>query len=348
MSDKNITVSKSKGDFYDQVKTILQLARDRAYTQVNFIMVEAYWHIGQQIVEEEQRGEDRAKYGSYLIKELSQRLTAEFGKGFSKRNLHQMVKFYLSFPIVQTLSAQLTWSHYLLLLRLESKKAREWYIEETIQSTWSVRALERQIGTHYYERILASKELESVKDEAKENTKSLLITPKDIIKDPYVLEFLDLKENPNFYESELESALIEKIQDFLLELGKGFAFVARQKHIKTEHSDFYIDLVFYNYILKCFVVIDLKRSKLTHQDVGQMDMYVRMFDDLEKAKEDNPTIGIILCTSKDNTVVKYSVLNDNKNLFVSKYQLYLPTEEELKAEIEKDIFELGLMVEDDG
>jgi predicted nuclease of restriction endonuclease-like (RecB) superfamily len=219
-------------------------------------------------------------------------------------------------------------------------------MQESAKSHWSVRALERQIGTHYYERLLASKNKDSVIVEANENTKSLILTPNDIIKDPYVLEFLDLKENKLFHESELESALIEKIQEFLLELGRGFAFVDRQKRIKTEHSDFYIDLVFYNYILKCFVIIDLKRGKLTHQDVGQMDMYVRMFDDLEKSEEDNPTIGIILCTSKDNTVVKYSVLNDNSNLFVSKYQLYLPTEAELKAEIEKDILELGLMVED--
>lgn len=348
MSDKNITVSKSKDDFYDQVKTILQSARNKAYTQVNFIMVEAYWHIGQQIVEEEQRGEDRATYGSYLIKELSLKLSREFGKGFSKQNLWNMRQFYSYFPILSSLRRELSWTHYKMILRVENKNAREWYADESVSSNWNTRALERQIGTHYYERILASREQVSVKDEAKENTKNLLVTPKDIIKDPYVLEFLDLKENPNFYETELESALIEKIQEFLLELGRGFAFVDRQKRIKTEHSDFYIDLVFYNYILKCFVIIDLKRGKLTHQDVGQMDMYVRMFDDLEKSEDDNPTIGIILCTSKDNTVVKYSVLNDNKNLFVSKYQLYLPTEAELKAEIEKDIFELGLMVEDDG
>ena len=348
MSDKNITVSKSKDDFYDQIKTILQSARDRAYTQVNFIMVEAYWSIGQQIVEEEQRGEGRAKYGSYIIKELSKQLTTDFGKGFSQRNLRNMRQFYTSFPIWQSVTAKLSWTHYTLLLRVENEQARVWYMEESVKSHWSVRALERQIGTHYYERLLSSKEKKPVIDEAKEKTKDLQITPKDMIKDPYVLEFLDLKDNRSFREDELESALIEKIQDFLLELGRGFAFVDRQKRIKTEHSDFYIDLVFYNYILKCFVIIDLKRGKLTHQDVGQMDMYVRMFDDLEKSEEDNPTIGIILCTSKDNTVVKYSVLNDNNNLFVSKYQLYLPTEEELKAEIEKDIFELGLMVEDDG
>ncbi len=338
----------SKNNFYDNVKSILQTARDHAYKQINFIMVEAYWYIGQQIVEEEQKGKERADYGAYLIKELSQSLTADFGKGFGKRNIYNMKKFYLAFPKVQALSAQLTWSHYVLLLRVENPKAREYYIEECVKSNWGTRALERQIGTHYYERILASRDKAPVVQEAEEKTKDLQLTPKDMIKDPYVLEFLDLKDNRSFREDELESALIEKIQEFLLELGRGFAFVDRQKRIKTEHSDFYIDLVFYNYILKCFVIIDLKRGKLTHQDVGQMDMYVRMFDDLEKSEEDNPTIGIILCTSKDNTVVKYSVVNDNTNLFVSKYQLYLPTEEELKAEIEKDIFELGLMVEDDG
>ena len=226
-------------------------------------------------------------------------------------------------------------------MRLDNPQARLWYMEESAKANWSVRALERQIGTFYYERIISSKDKSPVIAEAESNTKELLLTPKDIIKDPYVLEFLDLKQNNAFYESDLESALIEKIQEFLLELGRGFAFVARQKRVKTETSDFYIDLVFYNYILKCFVFIDLKSGKLTHQDVGQMDMYVRMYNDMEKAENDNPTIGIILCTDKDNTVVKYSVLNENENLFVSKYQLYLPTEEELRAEIERDVLELG-------
>ncbi len=335
-------IEASKNHFYNNIKTILQQARDTTYKQVNFIMVEAYWHIGQQIVEEEQKGEDRAKYGSYLVKELSERLTADFGKGFGKRNIYNMKKFYLAFPKVQTLSAQLTWSHYVLLLRVENPKAREYYIEECAKSNWGTRALERQIGTHYYERLLSSREKEPVQEEAQEKTKELQLIPKDIIKDPYVLEFLDLKDNKSFRESDLESSLIDKIQEFLLELGRGFAFVDRQKRIQTEHSDFYIDLVFYNYILKCFVIIDLKRGKLTHQDVGQMDMYVRMFDDLEKSEDDNPTIGIILCTEKDNTVVKYSVIDDNDNLFVSKYQMYLPTEEELRAEIERDVLELGL------
>jgi predicted nuclease of restriction endonuclease-like (RecB) superfamily len=311
-------------------------------------MVEAYWNIGKRIVEEEQNGKDRAKYGSHLIKELSKQLTSDFGKGFSAQSISNMRQFYKSFPIFSALRRELSWTHYKLIIRLQNDDIKQWYMEETVLLNWTTRALERQIGTHYYERILASKDKKLVKEEAKENTKDLLVTPKDIIKDPYVLEFLDLKDNKSFRESELESALIEKIQDFLQELGKGFAFVARQKRIKTELSDFYIDLVFYNYILKCFVIIDLKRGKLTHQDIGQIDMYVKMYDDLEKDENDNPTIGIILCTDKDNTVVKYSSINDNDNLFVSKYQMYLPSEEELKAEIEKDIFELGLMVEDNG
>jgi len=327
-------------NIYQTIKTILQTARDNAYRQVNFIMVEAYWNIGKQIVEEEQKGEDRAKYGSYLIKELSRQLSEEFGKGYSQQSIRNMRQFYNCFPIRSTLWSELSWSHYKLIIRLKDENARAWYMKEAVKSHWSVRALERQIGTHYYERLLASQDKQSVAIEAKEKTKDLLLTPKDIIKDPYVLEFLDLKQNNSFYETELESALIEKIQAFLLELGRGFAFVERQKRIKTEYSDFYIDLVFYNYILKCFVVIDLKRGKLTHQDVGQIDMYVRMFDDLEKSEDDNPTIGIILCTEKDNTVVKYSVIDDNDNLFVSKYQLYLPTQEELKAEIEKNLLEL--------
>lgn len=345
MSSKEL--QSIKNEFYINVKLILQNARNNAYKQINFIMVEAYWNIGKQIVDEEQNGKDRAQYGSYLIKELSSRLSSEFGKGFSTQNLWNMRQFYNSFPILSTLWRELSWSHYKLIIRLKDEKARHWYMQESVASNWSVRALERQIGTHYYERILASKEQHLIRKEAQDKTAYLQLTPKDIIKDPYVLEFLNLKQNNTFYESELETALIEKIQEFLLELGRGFAFVARQKRIKTETSDFYIDLVFYNYILKCFVIVDLKNGKLTHQDVGQMDMYVRMYDNLEKAQNDNPTIGIILCTDKDNTVVKYSVLNDNENLFVSKYQLYLPTEEELKREVEKDIFELQLKVKDE-
>jgi predicted nuclease of restriction endonuclease-like (RecB) superfamily len=329
-------------DFYSDIKNILQKARDNAYRQVNFIMVEAYWNIGKQIVLQEQNGEDKAKYGKYIIKELSKKLTQDFGKGFSAQSLWNMRQFYMIFPNLSTLWRELSWSHYKLIMRIENPDAREYYIKETAQSNWSVRALERQIGTHYYERIISSKDKTPVELEAKENTKDMQLQAKDIIKDPYVLEFLDLKDNISFREDELESALINKIQEFLLELGRGFAFVARQKHIKTQLSDFYIDLVFYNYILKCFVIIELKRGKLTHQDIGQLDMYVNMYDDLEKSKDDNPTIGIILCTSKDNTVVKYSSIKDNNNIFVSKYQMYLPSEDELIEEIEKDILELEM------
>ena len=231
-------------NLYQSVKNILQTARDNAYRQVNFIMVEAYWNIGKQIVEEEQNGKDRAEYGSYLIKELSSRLTSEFGKGFTASNLKMMRQFYLAFPIGHTLCDQLSWSHYRLIMRLDNPQARLWYMEESAKANWSVRALERQIGTFYYERIISSKEKQPAIAEATSNTKDLQLTPKDIIKDPYVLEFLDLKQNSAFYESGLESALIEKIQEFLLELGRGFAFVARQKSVKTETSDFYIDLVF--------------------------------------------------------------------------------------------------------
>ena len=326
--------------FYHDIKSILQTARDNAYKSVNFIMVEAYWNIGKKIVEVEQNGETKAKYGSKLISELSKQLTVDFGSGFSARNIRNMRQLYNCFPIWQTVSAKLSWSHYLLILKIENEKAKDYYIQETIASNWSVRALERQINSLYYERLISSQEKQSVIQEAKENTKNLQLTAKDIIKDPYVLEFLDLKDNKSFRENELESALLEKIQEFLLELGRGFAFVSRQKRIKTQTSDFYIDLVFYNYLLKCFVLVDLKIGKLTHQDIGQIDMYVNMYDDLEKNESDNPTIGIILCTDKDETIVKYSHINSKDNLFVSKYQLYLPSEEELKREIERDV--LGL------
>ena len=324
-------------NFFEDIKSILQNARNNAYKTVNFIMVEAYWNVGKKIVEVEQDGETKAKYGSNLINELSKQLTADFGVGFSARNLRNMRQFYYCFPIWQTVSAKLSWSHYLLILKLENEKAREYYIQESIASNWSVRALERQINSLYYERLISSQEKQSVIEESIEKTKDLLLTPKDIIKDPYVLEFLELKDNKSFRENELESAVIDKIQEFLLELGRGFAFVSRQKRIKTQSSDFYIDLVFYNYLLKCFVLVDLKIGKLTHQDIGQIDMYVNMYDDLEKSNDDNPTIGLILCTDKDETIVKYSHINSRDNLFVSKYQLYLPTEEELKREIERDV-----------
>jgi predicted nuclease of restriction endonuclease-like (RecB) superfamily len=331
-----------ENNFYNDIKAILQTARNNAYKSVNFIMVEAYWNIGKKIVEVEQKGETKAQYGSNLINELSKQLTSEFGKGFTLTNLKMMRQFYNVFPIRHTLCDQLSWSHYRLIMKIENEKAREYYVQESIASSWSVRALDRQINSLYYERLISSQEKSLVIKEAKEKTKDLLLTPKDIIKDPYVLEFLELKDNKSFRESDLESALIDKIQEFLLELGRGFAFVARQKRVKTQTSDFYIDLVFYNYLLKCFVLIDLKIGKLTHQDIGQIDMYVNMYDDLEKMPNDNPTIGIILCTDKDETIVKYSHINDRDNLFVSKYQLYLPSEEELIKEVEMNIIESDL------
>ncbi len=318
---------------FNSIKTTIEEARNRAKQSINHIMTEAYWNIGRLIVEEEQKGNERAAYGEGLIKGLSQRLIEEYGKGFSQRNLRSMRSFYLAFPILQTLSAKLSWSHYLLILKLEDEKARHWYINECEVSNWSVRALERQINSHYFERILLSQDKQSVSDEVKEKTKELVYSAKEFVKDPYVLEFLNLSQNERLYESDLENALISDIQKFLLELGRGFAFVSRQKRVSVEDDHFYIDLVFYNYLLKCFVLIDLKAGKLTHQDVGQMDMYVKLFDDTQKAQDDNPTVGIILCSDKNETVVKYSSI-DSKTIFASKYKLYLPTIEELKQELE--------------
>ena len=330
--DKNL----KETNLYSEIKQILENARKQAYKSVNSTMVQAYWNIGKLIIEEEQKGESKAEYGKQLILELSSKLSKEFGKGFGIANLKNFRQFYLTFPKSYALRSELTWTHYRLLMRVKNSKARLFYIEESISQNWSSRALDRQISSFYYERILSSKEKLPVKQESIEKTKKLQVQPKDLIKDPYILEFLDIKQDINYLEKELEQGLIDKLQQFLLELGKGFCFVARQKRITTESSHFYIDLVFYNYLLKCFVLIDLKTSKLTHQDIGQMDMYVRLFEDKIKPAEDNPTIGIILCAHKEETVVKYSVLNDKKNLFASKYQLYLPTEKELKLEIERE------------
>jgi predicted nuclease of restriction endonuclease-like (RecB) superfamily len=319
---------------YSTIRSILQNARSKVYRSVNFIMVQAYWNIGKIIVEEEQKGKDKAKYGSYLIKELSKKLTKDFGKGFTPSNLKYIRQFYLVFPISHTLCDQLSWSHYRSLLKVKSERARLFYIRESEQNDWTVRALERQINSFYYERILSSKDKEPVIKEAKEKTAK--IKPENILKDPYVLEFLDLKDRASYRESELEQALIDKLQEFLLELGRGFSFIGRQKRITAENEHFFIDMVFYNYILKCFVLIDLKIGKLTHQDIGQMDMYIRMYEDKYKIKGDNPSIGIILCSEKNEAVVKYSVLKDNKHLFSSKYQLYLPTEDELIKELKRE------------
>ena len=319
-------------EIYSEIKEALLTSRSQAYTAVNFAMVQAYWQIGRIIVEHEQEGNLRSGYGKSVLQELSNRLTKEFGKGFSVRTLQQMKKFYVMFPNTNALRSQLTWTHYRLLLSVENEQARQWYMNEAAASAWSSRQLERQISTLYYERLLASREKEPVKVEAGE-----LMAPleaEEFIKDPYVLEFLDLKDYPALRESDLEQALIDKLQEFLLELGRGFCFVARQKLMRYEDEDFYLDLVFYHSILKCHVLIDLKVGKLTHGDIGQMDSYIRMFDALYKNADDNPTIGIILCSQKNEAIVKYSVLNDAQQIFASRYRLELPTAEELQHEIE--------------
>jgi predicted nuclease of restriction endonuclease-like (RecB) superfamily len=320
-------------NIYQSIRDALAQARAKAFTAINSAMVEAYWEIGRQI--EEAIGE-RAEYGKGLMKFLANQLTAEFGKGFTERNLQAMRQFYRAFKIPHTLCADLSWSHYRLLMKIEDESRREFYTRECVEAAWSVRQLERQINSFFYERLLATQKggRESVRNEIQ------TLEPKTdldyILKDPYILEFLDLKENRNYHENELEQALIDKIQEFLLELGKGFSFVARQKRITTDGDHYYVDLVFYNYILKCFIVIDLKTGKLTYQDIGQIDFYVRLFNDKVKRPDDNPTIGIVLCADKGESIVKYSVLADNENLFASKYMPYLPTENELKRELERE------------
>lgn len=327
---------------YSSIRGVVERARSSIHYAVNTAMVDACWRIGALIVEQEQQGASRAEYGKQLIRGISVRLTAEFGRGFSAQNLWNMRLFYQKFSAVrrelgvaeetEILSAvrrELTWTHYKALLRVEKLQACVWYMNEAADQNWSVRALERQIASLYYDRLIMSQDKKVIEREAQEKTAELQVSPKDFLKDPYVLEFLNIGDRSHYRESELEEAIIAKIQEFLLELGKGFAFVSRQKRISTETKDFFIDLVFYNYHLKCFVLVDLKTGELTHQDVGQMDMYVRLFDDLERGEGDNPTVGLILCTEKDKTVVKYSVLNENRQLFVSKYMLYLPSEEEL-------------------
>ena len=331
-------------NYINEIKTILKNARQKAYTAVNSAMVEAYWEIGRRIVEEEQNGKERAEYGKEILQNLSKELTEEFGKGYSYRTLREIRQFYLMFSDFEkwrTVSAKLTWSHFQKVLRVSDEEARIFYLTEAAENMWSVRTLDRNISTLYYNRIVASIDKKTVEDEMKEKIKSL--QTEEFIKNPVVLEFLDLPANMSYTESQLEKALTDDIQKFMMELGKGFAFVERQQHIRTENSDFYIDLVFYNYILKCFVIVELKTGKLTHQDIGQLDMYVRMYDDLKKQENDNPTIGLLLCTDTDSTVIRYSILNDNKNLFASKYVNYLPSEEELINEIERQkiLFEIN-------
>ena len=330
-------------DFIQEIKRIVTNARQKAYAAINSAMVEAYWQMGKRIVEQEQQGKDRADYGSQLLKSLSKELTAEFGKGFPVNSLYYFRQFYLAFPEkLPTAWGILTWSHYKRLLSVSNADARAWYLKEAAEQMWSYRTLDRNIGSQYYERLLLSQHKENVTAEMRTLTKPFEHDRMEFIKNPMITEFLGLSGSMDFTESKLESCIITNIQKFLMELGKGYAFVARQQHIHTEKEDYYIDLVFYNYILKCFVLVDLKTSKITHQDVGQMDMYIRMYDELKRGEGDNPTIGIVLCSDTDEDIAKYSVLHGNEQLFASKYKLYLPTEEELRAEIEtqKEMFYL--------
>lgn len=323
-----------KDTLYQFSRALILNARKNVFQTANFTMVETYWHIGQKIVEE-QNGEQYAKYGEGVLKTVSNKLQKEFGSGFSYVNLTNMRKFYQLFPNVYALRKELSWTHYRSLLRVENPKARDLYMNEAAENAWSTRFLDEQVDKHYYERLIATHK-EALNELNKDNANQLAINPPDfILKDPLVLDFYDLKENKKISESAIEQAIIENLQKFLLELGKGFSFVARQQRISTEFSKYYIDLVFYNYILKCFVLIDLKIGKLTHQDIGQMDMYVRMYDELKRTEGDNPTIGIILCEEKDRAEVRFSVLNDNEKLFATKYRLYIPSEEELIKEIEQ-------------
>jgi predicted nuclease of restriction endonuclease-like (RecB) superfamily len=369
---------------FARVVAILEQARTRAVRSVNSEMVLAYWHIGREIVEQEQGGRKRAAYGEAVLEELSQRLTAGFGWGFDARNLRYMRQFFLVFPAchrlrdelesrekrnaprsrsgvpakrnasksssaprrdapglesgmpdaLPSLRPELSWTHYRLLLGVEDPRAREWYMREAASQQWSTRQLERQISVLYYERWLASRKKAPVRKEARDKLAD--VAPEEFIRDPYVLEFLNLKDYPALRESAVEQAIIENLQAFLLELGKGFSFVARQKRVRFEDEDFYVDLVFYNYLLRCFVLVDLKVGKLTHQDIGQMDSYVRIFDAHARPPGDNPTIGLILCSRKNEAIAKYSVLSENKQIFAAKYVKVLPTEAELRHELERE------------
>ncbi len=329
-----------------QVRQIVLLARKRSYSAVNAAMVQAYWHIGRHIVEFEQAGQARAGYGQRVLPELSKRLTQEFGAGFSQVNLKYFRQFYQCFPIGHTACDEsaaapklppLTWSHFRMLLRVNNPDARAWYANEAATQGWSVRALDRQISTLYYQRLLSSQDKPALRREADTLIQAQAAPdPRDFIRDPYVLEFLQAQPGAVLYEKDVEQGLLDQLQKFLLELGKGFAFVARQRHLRVEGEDAFVDLVFYNYILKCFVLIELKVGKLSHQDVGQLDMYVRVFDEQIRQSGDNPTIGLILCSERNDAVARYSLLAESEQVFASRYQPWLPTEDELRAELTRD------------
>jgi len=334
------------GSVFEDACNIIETAQKVAYSAVDLTLVHRNWLLGKRIADEELNGESRAEYGAEVIKKLSKDLNAQYGRGYTKTNLYNFYSFYKMYPEIfhsesGKSNVKLSWTHYRVLLQVKDEIAREWYENEALRETWSVKALQRNISSQYYYRILKTQDKAVVETEMKELT-SEYKTKLEFIKNPVIAEFLGMKEDTSFLESDLEQCIINNLQKFLMELGKGYAFVARQQHIHTEKEDYYIDLVFYNYILKCFVLIDLKTSKITHQDVGQMDMYIRMYDDLKRGEGDNPTLGIVLCADTDEDIAKYSILHGNEQLFASKYKLYLPTEEELRAEIEtqKEMFSI--------
>lgn len=323
------------GNFIQEIKQLVARGRQEAYAAVNQAMVNAYWQIGRRIVEEEQNGSTRANYGKQILKQLSAALTEEFGKGFSVQNLYYFRQFYLTFPeIFHTPCGILTWSHYRRLLSVTDPQAREWYAKEAAEQMWSYATLNRNISTQYYERLLLSQEKAPVEQEMKALTRGFDNDKLEFVKNPVVAEFLGIAPTKAFVETELETAILNNLEKFLLELGKGFSFVERQKLIRTEAKDYFIDLVFYNFKLKCFVLIDLKVGQITHQDVGQMEMYVNIYDQNIREDGDNPTLGIVMCSETDADIARY-MLNDNKNVFMSKYLLCLPSKEQLKNEIER-------------
>ena len=315
------------------IAAVIAQARSQVRAAVNSAMVQSYWEIGRLIVEHEQQGEKRAAYGKQQLQSLSAALTAQFGKGFDVSNLRNMRQFYLTFPIRDSVRRELSWTHYRRLLRVENEQARQWYLNEAVSQNWSARALDRQIGVLYYERLLSSQDKSTVAAEAAQHVQAAAENIRDYLRDPYILDFLNLQDK-TYQENDLEQSIIGHLQQFLLELGKGFAFVERQQRIRFDDEDFYIDLVFYNFKLKCFLLIDLKLGKLKHQDIGQMDTYIRLYDEQYKGTDDNPTIGLVLCSEKSEAVVRYSVLSEQKQLFAAKYLPHLPSEEELKRLLE--------------
>ena len=334
------------GSVFEDACNIIETAQKVAYSAVDLTLVHRNWLLGKRIADEELNGESRAEYGAEVIKKLSEDLNVQYGKGYTKTNLYNFYSFYKMYPEIfhsesGKSNVKLSWTHYRVLLQVKDEIAREWYENEALKETWSVKTLQRNISSQYYYRILKTQDKSALETEMKELT-SEYQTKLEFIKNPVIAEFLGMREDTSYLESDLEQCIIDNLQKFLMELGKGYAFVARQQHIHTEKEDYYIDLVFYNYILKCFVLIDLKTNKITHQDIGQMDMYIRMYDDLKRGEGDNPTLGIVLCADTDEDIAKYSILHGNEQLFASKYKLYLPTEEELRAEIEtqKEMFSI--------